>query len=98
MEHGNFYKKMAILIEKMDKRMIVNKRILNSEKKEMTVLKMMKNQISQMMMKMMIMDLMKMEKMIVKVLIGMNLIEELMKMIKRQLKRDNNKIKNKGIK
>ena len=46
----------------------------------------------------MIMDQMKMEKTIVKVLIGMSLIGELMKMIKRLLRRDNNRIKSKGIK
>ena len=46
----------------------------------------------------MIMDQMKMEKTTVKVLIGMSLIGELMKMIKRLPRRDNNRIKSKGIK
>ena len=46
----------------------------------------------------MIMDQMKMEKTIVKVFIRMSLIGELLKMIKRLLRRDNNRIKSKGIK
>jgi hypothetical protein len=41
MEHGNFYKKMEIQIEKMDTKMTVSRRIQNSERKGMTVLKMM---------------------------------------------------------
>jgi hypothetical protein len=80
---------MVMMKRVMEKMRIVRMMIQNFKMMKMIALKMMMNQISQMMTMMMITVQMRMLKKTVKVLVGMNWTKELLKKIKRQLKKDN---------